>query len=69
MSKSMLAKPNVHDAHIGRILYILTRGWLKNKWTKEKLGTDKDLHEIFYQFLLEQQVPLLCKHFLWSVTS
>ena len=44
------------EGHIARVLSTLTHGWLKDKWTKGKLETDKDLHEILSQFLIEQEV-------------
>ena len=44
------------DDHINRLKYAITDGSLKDKWTKEKLGTDVDLQEIFSTFLVEQEV-------------
>ena len=56
--KDIMAE-QAEDGHIDRMLYSLTDGSFKGKWTKEKLGTDMDLHDIFSLFVMEQEVHFL----------
>ena len=44
-------KPNTK-----RILNALTTGFLKDKWTKDKIGTNFDLYKIFCLFLAQEEV-------------